>query len=242
MFGDLSSELARLEAQAQACFRLERPVYQSLGLLRECDVLDVGCGSGGPASLLMKEGCRVTGVDRDASYTTEVPPGMRRFTADAANLPFKTASFDFAYSRLAFQHLPNPVAAAEEMTRVTRPDGRVVIVDADHSCRSVFPPLHSVTKATSRWIERAQKIGANAEIGPALPGILATVGLRDIRVDVVQVDTTHLSKRTFADILLAPMLSTIANKDSGTLEQWVANPAAYAFAPLFIVSGRVPYP
>lgn len=57
--------------------------------------------------------------------------------ADAQNLPFKDASFDFVFSLNVFEHLRAPEKAAAEIRRVLRPGGRVFIHTA------FLQPLHS---------------------------------------------------------------------------------------------------
>jgi ubiquinone/menaquinone biosynthesis C-methylase UbiE len=49
---------------------------------------------------------------------------------EAAELPFREASFDIATCRFAIHHMLNPSLALQEMTRVLRPGGRIVICDA----------------------------------------------------------------------------------------------------------------
>jgi SAM-dependent methyltransferase len=48
---------------------------------------------------------------------------------DAENLPFEEAQFDGVVTRLAVHHFANPQRAFDEMFRVLRPHGTVVIVD-----------------------------------------------------------------------------------------------------------------
>ena len=49
----------------------------------------------------------------------------------AQDLPFLDGSFDVVLSRLAFHHLEDPRAAFDEMCRVLRPGGRLVLVDME---------------------------------------------------------------------------------------------------------------
>ena len=48
---------------------------------------------------------------------------------DATSLPFPDSSFGLVTSRLAIHHFTKPRPILEEMARVARPGGRVVIVD-----------------------------------------------------------------------------------------------------------------
>lgn len=46
---------------------------------------------------------------------------------DAQRLPFHTASFDIVYSIAVLEHVPKPWLAAQEIARVLRPGGHVVL-------------------------------------------------------------------------------------------------------------------
>jgi len=103
---------------------------------RPLDALDVGCGTGFLALELAARGHRVTGVDLapamlDLARSKAAAQGLAvRFeSADAENLPFPAASFDFVISRHVLWTLPHPTAAIDDWMRVLRPGGRLAIVD-----------------------------------------------------------------------------------------------------------------
>ncbi len=101
-------------------------------------VIDVACGPGIVSVDLARRGARVTGVDLTpavlllaeeraaaegvADRTTFV---HGRMTA----LDFEDGTFDVAVSRYALHHASDPEHVVRELIRVTKPDGRVVIVD-----------------------------------------------------------------------------------------------------------------
>jgi ubiquinone/menaquinone biosynthesis C-methylase UbiE len=43
-------------------------------------------------------------------------------------MPLRDETFDFAYARLVFQHLPDPLGAMREIRRVLKPGGKLVII------------------------------------------------------------------------------------------------------------------
>ena len=103
-------------------------------------VLDVACGSGGPALRLARlAGCRVVGIDI-------APEGVAAARAEAERaglsehatfeqhdatqpLPFPDASFDAVLCIDAINHLPDRPAALREWWRVLTPGGRLVFTD-----------------------------------------------------------------------------------------------------------------
>ena len=98
--------------------------------------LDFGCGAGRVTRAMAPRFEHAIGVDVAASMVRTA----ERLNADRANLTFvvndapdlrrfDTASFDFAYSTVVLQHLPNRELAlgyAEELVRVLRPRGLLV--------------------------------------------------------------------------------------------------------------------
>ena len=51
----------------------------------------------------------------------------------AEDLPFLSRSFDLVMSRLAFHHFSAPAKAFEEMVRVLKPEGRLIMIDMEAS-------------------------------------------------------------------------------------------------------------
>jgi len=102
------------------------------------DVLDVGCGPGLVACAFAPVARTVTGTDvtpamlakgsalardRGLANVTFLPAEMER-------LPFPGQRFSVVVTRYTFHHLLRPERGLDEMVRVCRPGGRVVIADA----------------------------------------------------------------------------------------------------------------
>ena len=117
-----------------------RRFFRLLQLTAADHVLDVGCGSGGPAVFLAREiGCPVTGVDVNeaglqAGLTLarqaglEVRIGFRR--ADVRDpLPFPDGAFDAIVCMDAMCHMPDRGRLLGEWRRVLRPGGRMLYTD-----------------------------------------------------------------------------------------------------------------
>jgi ubiquinone/menaquinone biosynthesis C-methylase UbiE len=117
-----------------------RGFFRLLGLSAADHVLDVGCGSGGPAVFLAREvGCRVTGVDFNpagiqAGLALARAAGLQEAVqfrqADVREpLPFPDGAFDAAVCMDVMCHLTDRDRLLAEWARVLRPGGRMLATD-----------------------------------------------------------------------------------------------------------------
>jgi ubiquinone/menaquinone biosynthesis C-methylase UbiE len=128
---DLSSFDEFHSGQLEATWRLA----QMAELHEAMQVLDVGCGIGGPARTLAAEyGCRVTGIDLTeefchAAQVLTARLGMSdRVTfrhGNALDLPFDDESFDLVWTQSVLMNIEDKRRAFGEMRRVLRPSGRL---------------------------------------------------------------------------------------------------------------------
>jgi SAM-dependent methyltransferase len=92
---------------------------------------------------LVRPGGHAVGVDlsielvQRARQRAEGVPDVEFHVGTVTALPFRSTSFDAAYSERVFMHLVEPDAAMAELFRVLRPGGRLVVVDVDHACAAV---------------------------------------------------------------------------------------------------------
>jgi ubiquinone/menaquinone biosynthesis C-methylase UbiE len=101
-------------------------------------VLEIACGSGGPAVRLAElSGARVTGIDVEAQAVATAngrAAGLDgrvsfRVADAAAALPFEDASFDALVCVDAANHLPDRAAVLREWRRVLKPGAKAVWTD-----------------------------------------------------------------------------------------------------------------
>jgi SAM-dependent methyltransferase len=92
-------------------------------------LLDVGGGPGFFADAFSARGATYIAVDADAGEMRlhGRAPGPRTVQASGTALPFADGTFDIAYSSNVLEHVPAPWEMSDEMVRVVRPGGTVVI-------------------------------------------------------------------------------------------------------------------
>jgi len=200
--GDRASLVAALDEQANlpAIERLRAKVIDLLAPRQGDRVLDAGCGTGDVARQLAAHvgpNGQVMGIDASATMIAEA---KRRTTdptvrvefqrGDIACLAAADEEFDRAISERVFQHLHAPRTALAELVRVTRPGGRIAVVDSDwgmHAIHGADPAL--TAEIVASWAEHA----TNGWAGRQLPALFAGAGLVDL---VVVADTiTSLDPR-----------------------------------------------
>src|SRR5262245_18633219 len=114
-----------------------RRFFDLLELAAADHVLDVGCGSGGPALFLARQrGCRVTGVDvNEAGIQAGLTHARQAGLDDKVHfrkadvrepLPFPDEAFDAIVCMDAMCHMPDRRRLFDEWRRVLRPGGRML--------------------------------------------------------------------------------------------------------------------
>jgi ubiquinone/menaquinone biosynthesis C-methylase UbiE len=107
-----------------------------LGITRDLNVLDLGCGDGTTAIPAAKLGANVLGVDIARNLVeagnirsqNEGLPNCRFQEGDATDLnELKDQTFDLVISIFGAMFAPKPFEVASEMVRVTRPGGRIIM-------------------------------------------------------------------------------------------------------------------
>lgn len=91
-------------------------------------VLDVGGGPGYFAEAFRATGATYFALDSDFSeLAARWAPGPGTVLGNALALPFRDNAFDIAFSSNLLEHVPSPWLMCDELVRITRPGGLIVI-------------------------------------------------------------------------------------------------------------------
>ncbi len=97
-------------------------------------ILDVGCGTGNFSIKLAELGCKVIGIDPSEKMiklakekAENAGLDIEFFKMDVYNIDFEDEFFDGVFSMAAFEFIDEPGMAIEEIFRVTKKGGNILI-------------------------------------------------------------------------------------------------------------------
>jgi ubiquinone/menaquinone biosynthesis C-methylase UbiE len=256
------SMVRTLAAQVEAVWPQELPLLRRYPLPGAPRVLDAGCGTG-EASRRLAEAfpqAAILGVDvldgsleRAREKAAAFGDRVRFENRSIFELGLPGASFDLVVCRHVLQSIPHADRVIAELARVVRPGGTLHLIAEDygmvHFPRRRFDPADLWPRVPLAF---GAATGTDMLIGRHAPSILRALGLEDVRLDLVVVDTLRVPRETFARIWEAwrdGYAGVIAEHGGFTreqaLERWndqietIRDPASYAAWIVPVVSGRV---
>lgn len=149
-------------------------------------VLDIGTGTGRIAELLVPQAEHIVALDKSldmlrvarARLQTHVPDRVELRQGDFASLPFPAASFDTVLLHQVLHFAPDPVPALKEAARVTRPGGRIAVVDLARHEREELRTRHAHARLgfhAATMANYLKEAGFRPEIPVSVPGRELTV-------------------------------------------------------------------
>ena len=149
-------------------------------------VLEVGVGTGINLSMYPSS-CAITGIDLsapmlDKAHDRILNKGLRNcrvMEMDAAKMTFPDESFDIVYAPYLISVVPDPVQVAQEMRRVCRRGGRIVILN---HFKSENPIMSRIETAISPLTVH---IGFKADLD--LKGFLTQANLTPLSIEKVNI-------------------------------------------------------
>jgi SAM-dependent methyltransferase len=221
-------------------------------------ILSVGCGPG----VFLKElavlhpEAEFVGVDlspervHDAQARLRGVPNARVQVGDAQALPFESDSFDFIFCRFLMEYLPDKQHALQEMVRICRGGGTIMLQDLDGQLVWHSPEDPDLQQTIEKVVNRLAINGFDPFVGRKLFHLCFQAGLGEIKV---QIDPYHLYAGTIVDEQLAlwrtkleiakPQLKKVLGSDEAAdkyIERFLAylqRPDTLTYSCLFTVLG-----
>jgi SAM-dependent methyltransferase len=216
-------------------------------------ILDVGCGIGHTAlrlAQLVGATGQVVEIDKSEIFIHEARRRaaerslpLEYQVSDAQRLAFPQHNFDVCRTERVLMYIEHPEQVLDEMMRVLRPGGALVLFEFDYDGMVVDAPDQALTRQIGRII--ADSV-ASGWIGRQVPRLLRDRGLCEIMILPQMVLTPYPMYRRVVGGTLdqAVQAGQLAAEEAAmwwrALEQAAAAGQFFAGFPGFIVSGRAP--
>lgn len=258
-----ASMIRTLFAQANAIWPQEEKLFARYRLPRDCRIADIGCGSGEITSrlALMYERATLMGIDileSSVAYASRryaaLAPRLRFEHGDAFALRLESGQVDLVVCRHMTQSVPEPQKVLAELRRICKPGGWLHVLSEDYG---MLHMMAGKLDPDRLWHEGVIPFGRNtgvdARIGRRTWTLLHDLGIEELHVDYVTVDTVRVPRETFATMIEAwrdGYVDAISEHTALTADDVralfdyiiasIRNPGDYAVWQVPIVSGRTP--
>ena len=219
------SGASRLRRLARVTWPTTAALLRTAGLKSGMSCLDVGCGIGRVTLRLARavgpDGS-VVGLDADRGFIAQAQRTAARravpvtFRARRVEDITDESAYDLVYSRFLLSHLSDPAAALSVLRRAVRPGGVMVVEDIEFSGSFSYPSEPAFARYVQLYREVVRRRGADADIGPRLPGLMKGAGLRDVRLSVVQPTSYNGEDRGMSETTLAGIAEAITTMGLAT--------------------------
>ena len=178
-------------------------------------LLDAGCGGGEVARQLAAEGAEVVAMDYSATTIAAARErhdgsAVTYVTGDVGATGLPDDSMDGVWCERVLQHVADADRVIGEFARVTRPGGRVCLIDTDWDSMAFDGPPPAMSAAVLGHLEE-HFTPYQREMGRTLRRRLVTGGLADVRATPV---TCYFGAPESAAVVL-PMVNPRVPIDAG---------------------------
>lgn len=144
------------------------------GLADGMQVIDLGCGIGGPARAIAHHfGCKVTGVDlteefcavaRTLTERTGLQDRVEIYHGSVLDLPFEDGTFDVVWMQHVALNIPDKAGLYREAGRVLRPKGKAALYEVLAGRQPVVHfPVPWTSDATLNFLVRERELQAHLD-------------------------------------------------------------------------------
>lgn len=179
---------------------VRKAAVRAADVRRNAVAADLGAGTGFMTEELLRHGVHVIAVDQSPEMLLEMKKRLGGSdnvdyrVGESASLPIESASVDYAFANMYLHHVESPAVAVEEMVRILKPWGRLVITDVDEHAHEFLR-----TEQHDRWL------GFKRE---DIRTWFITAGLQDVKVDCVGEECSSTSKATGQQIAISIFIAT----------------------------------
>ncbi len=166
-------------------------------------------------------------------------------TAD--NIPLPNSSVDFVYARFLFQHGGTPFEVLQEIKRVTKSGGKVVIMDVDIQDMLIYPEPRGFKDFLARIAQAQDFLYEKPFMGHQLLDYMAQLHFRDPLMEILPLSSALVAMESLAELLIDVNVRLLKEKnlwqsqDKNILKAIAdlpKQPKGWLFIPLMLVSGQ----
>jgi len=111
-----------------------KQIFQSIPFNNQQRILFVGVGTGADLELINHNDLHITAIDYSPDMLEKARKKFEHSTItflemDAQKMEFENESFDFIVASLILSVVPDATKCFQEMTRVLKPEGRIIVFD-----------------------------------------------------------------------------------------------------------------
>lgn len=219
--------------------------------------LEVGCGPGTLLDGIKTQYPNQTVVGVDISHErlshSRTQNSIYFIQASGLSLPFPESSFDSIYTRFLLEYLPDRKQAVEEMYRVCKPRGEIMLQDLDGQLVTNWPMDDSLAFKIDKIVDALANTGFDPFVGRKLFSMATASGLKNIKVSV---EPYHLIAGTVTteqrsqwelklDIAHPLIAKALGNEEETDLFinqylEYLDNPDTFTYSNLVTVVGTKP--
>lgn len=187
-----AKEFERQVSQAQIMQQESLALLRQIGIVSECQFLEVGCGSAEVLFALAQQvgsAATILGLDRNPSLI-HFNQSRKVENLQSANLQFKLGlaenftvhnTFNITYTRFLLAHSRNPIRILRNMSQCTMKYGHVVLEDVDILTMRAEPWCKEIEELKAMLYILLKIMGGNARVGRQLGNYLNSIGLKKIQ-------------------------------------------------------------
>jgi len=223
------------------------------------EILSVGCGPG----VILRQVCalnasiRATGLDISAERVQEAKERNRGnaqanfVRGDAQAMDFASNSFDVVYARMLMEYLKDKEGAVQEMARVCKPGGTVLLQDLDGQLLWHYPEDPVVQGTVEKVVRALSSTGFDPFVGRKLFSFAHGAGLKNIDVQVEcyhliagQIEPAILEQWELKLEIAGPQLARLLGSEREAREQsrrfleYLCRPDTLTYSTVFTVTGE----
>ncbi|MFF5994733.1 class I SAM-dependent methyltransferase [Lysinibacillus sp. KU-BSD001] len=176
--------------------KARKKVFQSISFKDNQKILFIGVGTGADLEIINYSNLDVTAIDYSSAMLNKAKEKFENSTInflemDAQSLTFENEAFDYVVASLVLSVVPDDSKTFQEMIRVLKPHGKIIIFDK-------FAPKNTKMPLTQRFLRPLIRV-LGTDIGRSFEKLLSEQN----KAVIVEQDTSVMMNGLYRKILIS---------------------------------------